>query len=187
MAFIVKKNIHGNDYYYLNENKRVEGKVKTRTLAYLGKTKKEAEKRAKVIIKSLEGEIKKPSRSEIKIPSLKHEKISIEEMANFCKRKGFVYRSGDIYGGYAGFWDFGNLGAEFKNNLKNSWWDFFVRQRENVVGVDGAIITHPEVWSASGHVDSFSDVFVVCKKCKKPGKVDRSELGKIKCNCGGGI
>ncbi|MEK6926429.1 MAG: glycine--tRNA ligase, partial [Nanoarchaeota archaeon] len=99
-------------------------------------------------------------------------------------RKGFVYPSGEIYGGLAGFWDFGEIGVELKNNIKKEWWKYFAG-REDVVGIDGAIITHPQIWKASGHVDSFSDVFVICKKCKKPSKIDKSETGKVKCDCGG--
>lgn len=116
----------------------------------------------------------------------KEEKISIEEMATFCKRKGFVYPSAEIYGGLAGFWDFGPFGAELKNNIKRSWWNFFIRSREDVVGIDGAIITHPRVWAASGHVESFSDMSVICKKCKKSGKVDKHEIDEAVCGlCGG--
>ncbi len=112
--------------------------------------------------------------------------FSIDELATFCKRKGFVYPSGEIYGGFAGFWDFGHLGVELKNNLKREWWRYHVYKRKDIVGIDGSVITNPKVWEASGHVANFSDVFVVCKKCKKPGKVDKNELGKIKCpNCGG--
>ena len=185
MAFIVKKKISGKEYYYLNETKRVNGKVVSKCLAYLGKDKKEAEKKAKKILNELKQENKMETRIEEKKTNSIHKKLSIEELNSFCKRKGFVYQSGEIYGGYAGFWDFGHLGVEFKNNIKNSWWKYFAG-REDVVGIDGSIITHPTVWKASGHVDSFSDVFVVCKKCKKPGKVDRSELGKARCeNCGG--
>ena len=94
------------------------------------------------------------------------EKMSIDDMANFCKRKGFVYPSGEIYGGLAGFWDFGPLGVEMNNNLKKEWWQYHVHSREDVAGIDGSIITNPLVWKASGHVDSFVDVAVVCKKCK---------------------
>jgi glycyl-tRNA synthetase len=112
-------------------------------------------------------------------------KISIEDMAVFCKRKGFVYQNSEIYGGLAGFWDFGHLGVELKNNIKKEWWDFHVKQREDIVGIDGSIITHPKVWKASGHVDSFTDVYVKCKKCKKPNKLDKNEVGKAKCQCGG--
>ncbi|MCA9487360.1 MAG: glycine--tRNA ligase [Nanoarchaeota archaeon] len=114
------------------------------------------------------------------------EVLSIEEMANFCKKKGFITRSAEIYGGFAGFWDYLFLGVELKKNIESSWWNFFVRGREDIVGIDGSIITSPQVWKSSGHVDSFSDVFVKCKKCKKASKIDKAELGKLKCeNCGG--
>jgi len=178
--FIVKKKIHGNDYFYLRESKRIDGKVKSIDLGYLGKTKEEADKK-------LKERLKKESTQEIKMKKevLESTKINVEEMAMFCKKKGFIYQSGEIYGGFAGFWDFGHLGVELNNNLKSEWWKFHVSQRKDIVGMDGSIITHPQIWKASGHVDSFNDVFVVCKKCKKPGKVDRHELGKVKCACGG--
>jgi len=180
MAFIVKKKIHGNDYFYLRESKRINGKVKSIDLGYLGKTKEEADKK-------LKERLKKESVQEIKMEKkiLEPTKINVEEMAIFCKKKGFIYQSGEIYGGFAGFWDFGHLGVELNNNLKSEWWNFHVFKRKDIVGIDGSIITHPQVWKASGHVDSFNDVFVVCKKCKKPGKADRYELGKVKCECGG--
>ncbi|MBI2130619.1 glycine--tRNA ligase [Candidatus Woesearchaeota archaeon] len=92
-------------------------------------------------------------------------KLTIDDMAVFCKRKGFVFPSGEIYGGMAGFYDFGHLGAELKGNIKNAWWDSFVRQRDDIVGMDGSIITNPKVWKASGHVDSFTDVLLDCRKC----------------------
>lgn len=186
MAFIVKKIINGNEYYYLNENKRVEGKVKTKTLAYLGKDKKEAEKKAKDILENNKNKVVNIKVNKMEEIKLEHKNISIEELNNFCKSKGFVYPSSEIYGGYSGFWDFGHLGSELQNNLKREWWKFHVYQREDIVGIDGSIITSPKVWEASGHVDSFSDIFVVCKQCKKSGKVDKNELGKVKCdNCGG--
>jgi len=188
MAFVVKKTINEKDYYYLNENKRIDGKVKTKTLAYLGKTKKEAEEKAKEFMEKMEK--KKFNEEEKKEEQKKSEKlqteISVEDLAIFCKRRGFVYQSADIYGGYAGFWDFGHLGVELKNNIKKEWWKFHVWQRKDMKGIDGSIITHPLVWKASGHVDSFSDIFVVCKKCKKPEKIDKKDLGKIRCpKCGG--
>ncbi len=112
--------------------------------------------------------------------------LSIDEMAMFCKRKGFIFPSGELYGGLAGFWDFGPLGAELKKNLKESWWKYHIYAREDIVGIDGAIITHPKVWKASGHVDSFVDLAVVCKKCKNKSKVDKHELETTKCEkCGG--
>ncbi|MBX4196401.1 glycine--tRNA ligase [Candidatus Pacearchaeota archaeon] len=114
------------------------------------------------------------------------EKLTIDELAAFCKRKGFVYPSGEIYGSLAGFWDFGPLGAEMKNNIKKAWWKFHVHQREDMVGIDGAIITNPKVWEASGHVANFVDIAVVCKKCKHKMKIDKHELGKARCEkCGG--
>ena len=182
MAFIVKKIISGKEYYYLNENQRIGGKVKKKASVYLGKTKKEAEKKAKEFLAKLKKDSGKNSDAE---EELEKKKISIEELAVFCKRKGFVYQSGEIYGGFAGFCDFGHLGVELKNNIKNEWWKFHVTQRGDIVGIDGSIITHPMIWKASGHLDNFSDVFVICKKCKKPNKIDKRELGKAKCDCGG--
>jgi|TARA_Y100000310_G_scaffold331937_1_gene406519 glycyl-tRNA synthetase len=184
MAFIVKKKIYGKEYYYLNENKRVDGKVKTKTLAYLGKTRKGAEKKMKDILEGKE-KSEKPKKKEIKKVKLIHKEISIEELASFCKRKGFVYQSSEIYGGFAGFWDFGPLGVELFNNLKKEWWNYFVQIREDVVGIDASIISHPRTWKASGHIEGFKDIAVVCKQCKKSTKLELNEFGKIKCDCGG--
>src|SRR3989344_5508026 len=78
------------------------------------------------------------------------EKFSIDDLATFCKRKGFVYPSGEIYGGLAGFWDFGPNGVELKNNLKREWWKFHVQQREDMAGIDGSIITNPKDWEING-------------------------------------
>ncbi len=116
---------------------------------------------------------------------MENQNISIEDMANFCKRKGFVYPSAEIYGGFSGFWDYGPLGVELKNNLKKFWWKFHVHNREDIVGVDGSIITNPKVWKASGHVDNFSDILVFCPKCKKTDKIDKHEIKKVKCDCEG--
>lgn len=111
--------------------------------------------------------------------------LTIEDIAAFCKAKGFVYRSSDIYNGFAGFWDFGPLGSELFNNLKQNWWKYFVHQKENMVGIDASIISHPRTWKASGHIASFKDIAVICKNCKKATKLDPQELGKVKCECGG--
>lgn len=116
------------------------------------------------------------------------EKMTMDELAKFCKRKGFVFPSADIYGGFAGFWDFGHNGSELKRNIKDSWWNFHVRGREDVVGIDGSVITNPKVWEASGHVDSFVDVAVECVKCAHRFKVDRHELEGAVCEkCGGDV
>ena len=98
--------------------------------------------------------------------------VSIEQLAVFCKKKGFVYPSSEIYGGYAGFFDYGPLGTELKNNIKALWWKCHVQNREDVIGIDGSIICNPKVWKASGHVDCFEDVMVSCKKCKSKFRAD---------------
>jgi len=185
MAFIVKKKIHGKEYYYLRESKREGNSVKSICLGYLGKTKKEADKKAKEILKTRQSkkDLRKIGEEKRKVKKLD---ISIEDMAIFCKRRGFVYPSGEIYGGFSGFWDFGHLGVELKNNIKREWWNFHVRGREDIVGIDGSIITNPKVWEASRHVANFLDIAVVCKKCGNKTKLDRYELGKVKCEkCGG--
>ena len=187
MAFIVKKKINGKEYYYLNQNKRVDGKVKTKTIAYLGKTREYAEKRKKEILNS-KNKFKKEEILKVSMDVKETKNFTIEDMTNFCKRRGFVYPSADIYGGLAGFWDFGHLGVELNNNLKKEWWNFHVRQREDVVGIDGSIMTNPKVWEASGHVGGFNDVLVICKKCKKADKIDKHEIKKVKCSfCNGEI
>ncbi|MBI2542328.1 glycine--tRNA ligase [Candidatus Woesearchaeota archaeon] len=99
-------------------------------------------------------------------------KLTIDEMAVFCKRKGFVYPNSEIYGGIAGFYDFGHLGVELKNNIKKEWWKTFVHQRDDVVGIDGSIISNPLVWKASGHAAGFSDVLVDCRKCNSRFRAD---------------
>ncbi|MFZ1970581.1 MAG: glycine--tRNA ligase [Candidatus Nanoarchaeia archaeon] len=187
MSFIVKKKIHGNDYFYLNENKRIDGKVKTKTLAYLGKDKKEAERLAKEYPdkNKAKKEIMEIKKDKIDEPK---NKISMEELAAFCKRKGFVYPSGEIYGGLAGFWDFGPLGVELLNNIKREWWNYFVREKENIAGIEASIISPPKTWKASGHITNFNDISVKCLKCKKYNKIDRADLDKAVCGfCGGNL
>jgi glycyl-tRNA synthetase len=98
--------------------------------------------------------------------------ITVEELAAFCKRKGFVFPSSEIYGGLSGFFDFGPLGVELFNNIKQHWWKFFVQDRQNMVGMDGSVISHPRVWKASGHVDNFGDFVLVCSKCKNRIRAD---------------
>jgi len=109
--------------------------------------------------------------------------LTIEDISVFCKKKGFVYPNSEIYGSFSGFFDYGHLGVELKNNIKNSFWKVFVQQREDIVGIDGAIITHPKVWKASGHVDSFIDYIYSCNKCKIVVKGDDDKGVKCpKCN-----
>ena len=183
MAFVVKKKIAGKEYYYLQKSVRKGDKVKSKCLGYLGKTKIQADKKAKEIIKNIKKNKENMNKKDTR--KLNHIGISIEELTNFCKRKGFVFRSSDIYGGFSGFWDFGPLGTEIFNNLKKNWWDFFVHKHNNMVGIDASIISHPRTWKASGHINSFKDLAVICKKCKKPNKLEVNEFGKVKCDCGG--
>lgn len=193
--YIVKRTVKGKDYFSLRKSVREKDKVKSKFIAYLGKSLEEAEKKKIDIEERLKnGEtienISKNNNTrfdEEAEESIETEKtsISIEELANFCKEKGFVFRSSEIYGGMSGFWDFGPLGVELFNNIKKDFWNFFVTNRNNMVGMEGSIISHPKTWIASGHVANFSDVAVICKNCNKATKIDKNEVGKVTCECGG--
>ncbi|PIS42860.1 MAG: glycine--tRNA ligase [Candidatus Kerfeldbacteria bacterium CG08_land_8_20_14_0_20_40_16] len=89
----------------------------------------------------------------------------MEKIVSLSKRRGFIFPSSEIYGGLQGFWDFGPLGVELKNNIKKSWWKKFVQERGDVVGLDSVIIMNPKVWEKSGHVKGFADKLLECKKC----------------------
>ena len=89
----------------------------------------------------------------------------LQKVSALAKRRGIIYPNSEIYGGIGGFYDYGPVGVEMKNNLKRYWWKYMVDTRENVVGIDGTIITHPKVWEASGHIKGFSDQVVECKQC----------------------
>lgn len=97
---------------------------------------------------------------------------SIDKIISLAKRRGFIFQTSEIYGGLGGFYDFGPLGVELKNSIKESWWRDVVWKRDNVVGLDSAIIVNPKVWQASGHVDSFTDPLVECKNCHKRFRAD---------------
>jgi len=194
MAFIVKKKVNGREYFYLNKSVRQGKKVISKTIAYLGKDKKQAELKAKTLVedKNIKPLIQKPIMETVKreIDQAQRaqnvKQITIDDMAAFCKRKGFVYPSSEIYGGLSGFWDFGPLGVELFNNIKKEWWNFFVQQKDNMFGIEASIISNPKVWKASGHVANFSDVSVKCRKCKKFSKVEKSEIDTAKCSfCNG--
>jgi glycyl-tRNA synthetase len=112
----------------------------------------------------------------------------MEKIVSLCKRRGFIFQSSEIYGGLNGVWDYGPLGVELKNNLKQYWWQVTVRDRDDVVGLDGAILTHPAVLKASGHVDTFTDPMVDCRTCKARLRADQlaEKSGVKQCpNCGG--
>ncbi len=97
---------------------------------------------------------------------------SLDDLVSLCKRRGYIFQSSEIYGGLNGFWDYGPLGVELKNNVFDFWWDAIVRRREDVVGYDASIIMQPKVWEASGHVGNFYDMMVDCTKCKRRYRVD---------------
>ncbi|GIX49989.1 MAG: glycine--tRNA ligase [Limisphaera sp.] len=103
----------------------------------------------------------------------------MEKIVALCKRRGFIFPSSEIYGGINGFWDYGPLGAELKRNLKEQWWLWMTRYRDDVVGLDATIIMHPRIWEASGHVSTFSDPMVDCKTCK--GRFRADQLHETPC------
>src|SRR6266851_5560255 len=97
----------------------------------------------------------------------------MEKIVSLCKRRGFIFQSSEIYGGLNGCWDYGPLGVELKRNLKNYWWRVMVHERDDVVGMDGSILTPPPVLQASGHVEGFSDPLVECDVCKRRYRDDQ--------------
>ena len=97
----------------------------------------------------------------------------MEELVGLCKRRGFIFPSSEIYGGYNGFFDYGPLGVELRNNIKQAWWRDFVQRREDIEGLDSSIIMHPAIWKASGHVDGFSDPMIDCKESKLRYRADQ--------------
>ena len=99
--------------------------------------------------------------------------VSMEDLVSLCARRAIIFQSSEIYGGINGFWDYGPLGVELKNNLKDFWWQRMVRDREDVEGIDSAIIAHPRTWEASGHVEHFTDPLVDCRACKKRFRADQ--------------
>ena len=98
---------------------------------------------------------------------------NMEELVALCKRRGFIFQSNEIYGGMQGVYDFGPLGVELKNNLKNSWWSSIVYDRDDVEGIDASILTHPDVLKYSGHEDTFTDPLVDCKSCGERFRADQ--------------
>lgn len=98
--------------------------------------------------------------------------LTMEKIVNLCKQYGFVFPGSEIYDGFANTWDFGPVGVELKNNIKRAWWKRFVQEDMNTYGVDAAILMNPRVWEASGHVASFSDPKMDCKKCKQRFRAD---------------
>ena len=108
----------------------------------------------------------------------------MEKIVSLCKRRGFVFQSSEIYGGFNGFWDYGPYGVALKKAVEQLWWNEMVETRNNVVGLDSTIICHPKTWKASGHVDRFGDIMCDCKKCKTRFRVDQMPDPSTCTNCG---
>ena len=100
------------------------------------------------------------------------EEITMEKLVNYCKQYGYIFQGSEIYGGLANTWDYGPLGSRLKNNIKDAWRKHFIQERPNAYEVDAAILMHPKVWEASGHVASFSDPLIDCKHCKTRHRAD---------------
>lgn len=96
----------------------------------------------------------------------------MEKIVSLCKRRGFVFPSSEIYGGFSAVYDYGSYGVQLANNIKEAWWKYMVQMREDIVGLDAAIFMHPKVWEASGHVNGFSDPLAECKNCHTRVRVD---------------
>jgi len=109
--------------------------------------------------------------------------VTLDTIISLTKRRGYIFQDSEIYGGQASVYDYGPLGVELKRNLKNQWWERYVHRRDDIEGLDSAIIMKPDVWKASGHVDHFTDPLVECKECHSRYRVD--QLNTENCpNCG---
>src|SRR5689334_16328750 len=98
--------------------------------------------------------------------------VTMDAIVSLCKRRGLIFQSSEIYGGLASTWDYGPLGVELKRNVKDAWWRAMVYERDDIEGLDAAILMHPQAWVASGHVANFSDPLVDCKVCKRRFRQD---------------
>ncbi len=107
---------------------------------------------------------------------------SLEDLTSLAKRRGFIFQGSEVYGGLSGTWDYGPLGVQLKRNLENLWWKTFVEERDDMHGVDAAILMNPNVWKASGHVDTFTDPLVECGECKSRFRADHIDTAKCP-NC----
>ena len=162
--FITKKKISGKEYYYLQKSVREKDKVKSEYVAYLGKDKTDAEKKAEEIKKQL-------VKNKNQFQETNKKSITIDELAAFCKRKGFVYPSGEIYGGLAGLYDYGHNGLLLKKNFENMWRTYFLGLHENFFEIEASEIMPENVFIASGHLKNFNDIAAKCKK----GHIERAD------------
>lgn len=109
---------------------------------------------------------------------------TMDKIVSLCKRRGFIFQSSEIYGGLAGSWDYGPLGVQLKNNIRDFWWKEMTQMHDNIVGLDAAILMHPKIWEASGHIKNFTDPLVDCKQCKSRFRADQIDLNAACPNCG---
>jgi glycyl-tRNA synthetase len=117
--------------------------------------------------------------------AVEEQTVTMEKLVALCKRRGFIFGSSEIYGGLSGFWDYGPLGVELKQNVKRVWWRSMVHMREDVVGIDSALIMPAAVWAASGHLQNFNDPLVECQSCKRRFRADDLDDPHICPECGG--
>ena len=111
-------------------------------------------------------------------------KVEMEKIVSLCRRRGFIFPSSEIYGGLSSCWDYGPLGVELKQNIKQAWWRAMVQERDDMVGLDTSILMHPQTWAASGHIEGFSDPLVECKSCHLRWRSDDLK-GNTCPTCGG--
>jgi glycyl-tRNA synthetase len=104
--------------------------------------------------------------------------VDMQKIISLCKRRGFIYQNSEIYGGLSSVWDYGPLGVELKNNIKKAWWRSVVYERDDIEGLDSAILMHSDVWKTSGHTASFKDLLADCKSCKKRFKYEQIKENK---------
>ncbi|MEN9626769.1 MAG: hypothetical protein RL557_1097 [archaeon] len=164
--FVAKKKISGKEYYYLQKSTRENDKVKSEYVAYLGKDKEEAEKKAEEIKNQMNTDKNQQEKQ-----TLVRKPITIDELASFCKRKGFAYPSGEIYGGLSGLYDYGHNGILLKKNFENIWRQYFLGLHENFFEIEASEIMPEQTFVASGHLKNFTDIAAKCKK----GHIERAD------------
>ncbi len=188
--YIVKKKIKGNEYFYLNKSVREDGKVKSKNVAYLGKTREEAEKKSKEIIEKLKNEENqsKVMKQETKTSDGKIEEKTeenenpenrYEKLIELATKKSIFYPAAEIYpNSPSGFWDFGPVGQSIRRNVVDFWRHELV-QKENMLEIHGSQILPASVFEGSGHLKSFADPIIQCTKCKKFERADKLISEKI--------
>ena len=110
--------------------------------------------------------------------------VTMDKIVSLCKRRGFIFQSSEIYGGLNGAYDYGPMGVQLKNNIRDFWWKEMTQIHDDIVGLDASILMHPRVWEASGHVSNFTDPMVDCKQCKSRFRADQIDLSSPCPNCG---